>query len=231
MTNTNNGPHITLSSTRSAILQASLSLQLKNLNTLNPLSHFIQIAPLLSARGSLLYKAQQSPLAQEFNHFCAQFPHLRRRWTTFTKQYILDDNIKQSGILQHYIRNRARDKSKADSCMATNLATAEDAIKWRSNALFHRTVCPTCHENFNRRHLLSCSLLQACIDSLKSSPEFIKDVENIRMELKCKSNPTSKPPEIAINYNQLDFLLNEKDYELFQSGIEHLRNHLRRADN
>jgi hypothetical protein len=215
------------SSSRFEILQASLSMQLKDLNAINPLTHFLQIAPLLSARGSLLAKALQSPLEQEFRQFCNDFPNLRRRWTTFSKHHIIQDNLKQPGTLHHYIRRRARDKSKADSCLATTLSTAEDAVKWRSNALFHRTVCPSCNDNFNRRHLLSCSLLPAHIDSLKSSPQFSKDLEDIRLELERKRTQNSK--QEAINYNQLDFLLNEKDYTLFQSGIEHLRHILRRA--
>jgi hypothetical protein len=48
------------------------------------------------------------------------------------------------------------------------------------------------------------------------------------MELAQKQGFTNTPTEI--NYNQLDFLLNEKDYSMFQSGIDHLRTHLLRAD-
>jgi hypothetical protein len=210
--------------TRILILQASLCLQLKNISDLNPLTHILRWASLMGEHDSLLYRALNSTMAKEYSEFCATHPHLNRRWATFAQHKLLEDNVSSPGNLQHYVRNRARVKLKADSCLYLSLEKASMAIKWRSNKLFLNKKCAGCGANFNRAHIARCLLLNPEWSSIYSDSAFKDDLHDISTEIADKASE----PSFEFCYTILDFLLNEKRYQEFEALISLIDNMLQK---
>jgi hypothetical protein len=204
--------------TRSNLLQASFSLQLRNLSTTNPLQHFLTLAPLLSHRGSILQQALSNKLAREFQEYCRLNPLVRRRWATFAQHKILENNINSKGCLQNYIRRRARFKLRADTCLYLPLEDATRAVKWRSNKMFLNKVCPQCHSLFSRSHIATCLTLPEKYTNLYKEENYRHDLDDIFRELADKGN--GEIPDFI--YTPLDYLLNEKRYEDFKELNEYI---------
>jgi hypothetical protein len=204
--------------TRNELLEASLCAQLHNISPDNPLTHYLSQGAFLALRRSLLWPATHNKLWQDYKVFCEANPLLNRTWKTFSKHYILDTQLKLSGVLQHYVLSRCRDKSSTDSCLLLPLQPATTALKWRQNKLFLSRICPVCNDNFNRSHLNTCQVLPSSLHSVQNNPRFIKDVADIAQAISSK--PTGLQQDF--NYTVLDYLLNEKKYEDFATAIAHL---------
>ena len=204
--------------TRSCILEAALSLQLKSIAKENPLNHFLRQSRFLAPRGSILHAACTNQMAVEYSNYCKDNPLIHRRWTTFARQKLQEANLQLTGCLQHYIRPRARFKQKADSCLFLPLAAATQAIQWRSNKLFMNKNCPDCNKTFNRAHLATCNVIPKKFMSICHDKAYQQDLDDIFKELSDKG--LNETPDFY--YTPLDFLLNEKRYEDFKELIEHI---------
>ena len=91
-----------------------------------------------------------------------------------------------------------------------------------TNKLFSRATCPSCHDQFNRGHIVRCNLLSSLpspIQEILSCPKFCRDIDMITNQISRKK--ASRDADIS--YTPLDFLLNESRYDECMDVIDTLK--------
>jgi hypothetical protein len=204
------------SSIRTQLLQARLARNLQNLNQENPLNFYMQMSHFKNSSHSVLYSATRNALLDEFLATFTGETDFENSWTTFSKNKTQESTLKKPGVLQHYIRKRCRLNGQLDSLFSQSSSFVKKAMSWRSNKLFTRRFCPVCLCQFTRKHLRTCSLLPTSFTDMYDSKKFIQDVEDIAQEL------VEKKHKDDFEYTLLDFLLNEKEYEIFGNIVQEL---------
>ena len=203
--------------TRATILSSSLANSLEHIHRDNPLSVYLGFSRLFNDRNSILHKCQTNPLTTAFNTWRASSPAGRSSWKTFCRYYTTIQTHSAPGVLQHFIRPRARINGLLDSCLTLEPEQRDAAIRWRCNTLFTRRLCPDCQAPFNRAHLHRCDIIPAKFRNRMDDARFIKDTSHIRQELDKKSHGNGQ-----FTYTVLDYLLNNREYRQFSQLVDYL---------
>ena len=109
--------------------------------------------------------------------------------------------------LHKFIRGCRHDVSLADKLIYQTKQIVKLGIKWRTNKAFCNRYC-TCGSTWNRKHLMTCSLLPDLDSETSKAIELHKEIV---------------PPELVNStYSTLDILLNLKKYDVFLEVMAHL---------
>ena len=187
--------------------KAFLYRQVSKSNMTHSLLNSSLVYGIQSNRNFFLHLLQSSKLVLDFT----QLNNSRRKadnitWKYFTRSTILQDFLKQPGILQHYIRPRGRlAGSKMDGLFAAkSLVLQTRCFQWRTNTAFMNKNC-ICGQRFVRTHVDSClwdTLTDIEFRQLKNEYQQSSDHDDIQRELALKKGKNES------KYTILDYCLN-----------------------
>jgi hypothetical protein len=189
-------------------LEASLRFHLDQIHQANPLKAYLENYTLSTNKNSIISIIKKSQLHSQWLKYKKEekFPV---KYKTWLKKEKLQSIQESSGILQHYIRNRCRNKSGMDMALKQGFTTSKIIVSWRCNTCFLNATCPTCFEPFTRGHVIKCPLIElAAPDHLKTwnLESYWKEVTKIEEEIGKEIH----------GYSILDFYCNNQDYEQFK---------------
>lgn len=196
-------------------LKCSLANHIRTLDERNPLN-FLWKSNFISAnKNFLLSSVRSSKILTDWKSYQKR-EKFQLKFVTWLKHEKYRSSLESQGILQHYILNQCRGRSGIDRCLYFNLKTSRQALSWRCNRSFSRSICPVCSEIFNRAHLERCNLynlMDLDFQELLDSNEYKRDVKHIMESTKEKT----------FVYTLLDYFLNSKQYGNFFGCYQRLR--------
>lgn len=201
---------------RSKLLHSSLAKSLKRMHCSNPLLPYYNMSALFNGSDSILHGCSDDPLEREYEIWCQSGRLTRRSWPTFCRSYTVSSCLREPGLLQHYIRPRARNRGLVDACLVQTPQIKDQCLKWRTNRMFIHRICPQCMEPFNRAHVSRCGLLHPNLIAKMNEPRYIRDVAEIHQEI------DSKTQTVKYEYVVLDYMLNNQDFDTFSKAVAEL---------